>query len=97
MDPKFIDGRPLVLTGPPFGMDPLAPDALMMTEGFRPCSVVLLVEVPFEAALAACGPPCAIALDPFTGDSVEGLALFDGAETPAGVEEDVEAVLVADA
>ena len=91
-----MGGRPFALTGPPFGMEPDAPEALMMTEGFRPCSVLLL-GLPLGAALAACEPPWAIAFAPFTGDSVVGFALLDGAETPAGVEVDDEAVLVADA
>jgi hypothetical protein len=37
MAPKLICGRPpFALTGPPFGIVPLAPDALMTTEGLRP-------------------------------------------------------------
>lgn len=48
-------------------------------------------------ALAACGPPCAIEVAPFTGDSVLGFAFCGAVEAPAGVKVDVEAVLVADA
>lgn len=98
IEPKLICGRPLM--GPPFGVEPLAPEALMRTEGFRPCSEVLLAEdVPFGVVvLAACGPPCcAIEVAPFTGDSVLGFAFCAGAEAPAGGRGDEEAVLVADA
>ena len=85
-------GRLFCPTGPPFGVEPDAPDALMMTEGFLLCS-----DVPFGAALPAWEPPCAIAFAPFTGDSVLDLALCAGAEAPAGVKGVVDAVLVADA
>ncbi len=92
--PKLIGGRPFELTGPPLGGRPLAPDALMTTEGFRPWSLCV---VPLGNGLAAWGPPCAIEVAPFTGDSVLGFAFCDGAEAPAGVMVDGEAVLVADA
>jgi len=32
--PKLIGGRVVALTGPPFGVYPLAPEALITTEGF---------------------------------------------------------------
>lgn len=34
IEPKAIGGRPFCPTGPPFGMWPLAPEALMTTDGF---------------------------------------------------------------
>jgi len=38
MAPKRMFGLPFALTGPPFGIVPLAPAALITTEGFFPCS-----------------------------------------------------------
>ena len=36
MEPKLMGGLPLWFTGPPFGIWPVAPEALITTEGFRP-------------------------------------------------------------
>lgn len=65
-------------TGPPLGVYPLAPEALMTIEGFRPCS-----DVPFGAALADEEPPCAMA--PFTEGSAAALALLEAPAGPEGV------------
>ena len=45
IEPKLIGGRPLCPTGPPFGIWPLAPAALITTDGFRPWSAC--ADVPF--------------------------------------------------
>ena len=40
IEPKLMFGRgPLGVWGPPLGICPVAPDALMVTEGLRVCSV----------------------------------------------------------
>lgn len=76
IEPKLMGGRPVCPTGPPFGVYPVAPEALMTIEGFRPCS-----DVPF--VLADEETPCAMV--PFTGASAAALAaLCVGAEAPAG-------------
>ena len=50
MEPKLMFGLLLFMTGPPFGMYPLVPAALIVTtDGFLPCSV-------------CCGPPFIIEL-----------------------------------
>ena len=67
----------------------------MTTDGLRPWSP--LFGVPFGTVLPACGPPCAIGLPPFTGDSLTGFAFCAAEEAPAGVEVLGVAVLVADA
>lgn len=62
IDPKLMFGLlPLELTGPPFGVEPVAPDALMTTEGFFACSEyngVVPLGRPLELATAE--PPCCI-------------------------------------
>ena len=96
IEPKLIGGLPPAETGPPFCVTPVAPEALMTTDGFLPCSAE--PGVPFGTALAACEPPCPIALTPFTGDSVAVFAFCAaGAEAPAGVGGVCVAVLEASA
>lgn len=58
IEPKLIGGLELSDTGPPFGMYPLAPEALITTDGFLPCSAP--AAVPFCAAVPTCALPCAI-------------------------------------
>ena len=95
MEPKLIGGRPPPLTGPPLGIVPLAPLALMTTDVLRPW--LPLLGVPFGTVFPACGPPCAMPLAPFTEESLTGFAFCAGAEAPAGVEVGGVAVLKADA
>lgn len=90
----MFGARPVALTGPPLGVYPLAPVALMTTDGLRPCSPLL--GVPLGTVLPGCGPPCAIAFVPFTGDSLAGFAFCAAEEAPAGVEV-VGVAVVADA
>ena len=64
-------------TGPPFGKYPLAPAALIVTEGFRVWSPKLEVKVAALLPLATIGAPTAgiaggIAALPFTDDMDSG-------------------------
>ena len=84
IEPKLMGGLPFwPTTGPPFGVYPDAPEALMTTDGFLPCSVLL--GVPFGTVFTTCEPPCAICGAPFTGDSETDFAFCADAEAPAGV------------
>lgn len=84
-----MGGRLLWPTGPPFDVYPVAPDALITTEGFLPCSaatpLLLLLPAPW-------GPPCTVVLAPFNGASIDFAFWL---EAPAGAADIGVAVLVA--
>jgi len=67
--PNAILGRGFWPTGPPFGICPVAPDALITTDGFLPCSL----EKPFVLVLGM--PDWA----PTVGDD-EAIGLFMSVE-----------------
>lgn len=78
-------------TGPPFGMYPDAPVALMVTEGFRECSpnpeVELVGVLPLIVVdVFTAGTAGGIATLPFTGEVVSGLPCCEPAATAVGVE-----------
>ncbi|KAK4996439.1 hypothetical protein LTR28_000184, partial [Elasticomyces elasticus] len=74
IEPKLMFGRAFCPTGPPFGMFPLAPDAVMTTEGFLRCSVC---DTPFAVfELLITGWPPALCAD----DGASDLTLFGETE-----------------
>lgn len=83
-----MGGLALGPTGPPFGVNPLVPEAVITTEGFLPCSDP-------EAEPFGKPPVELFAAIPFTGEAVLGLPFCAGAEAPAAVGAVDAAVFVA--
>lgn len=59
IEPKLMGGRLPWLMGPPLGVWPLAPEALMKTEALRLCSWPAALPLGVDV-LAGCGAPCAM-------------------------------------
>lgn len=53
IEPKLMFGLELCPTGPPLGIWPVVPEALIMTEGFLPCSPFCMV-LPFTGDSLPC-------------------------------------------
>ena len=75
--------------GPPFGMYPDAPAALMVTEGFRACSpgpeIELVGVLPLTVGdVFTAGTAGGIAILPFTGEVVSCLLCCEPPATAAG-------------
>jgi len=68
MEPKLMFGLDVWPTGPPLGMWPVVPEALIMTEGFLPCSPFCIL--PFTGDSLPC---CTGALAPASDGPEAGL------------------------